>query len=391
MWRLAWRYIWCYRGRSAVLVAAVTLAAYLPLATNLLLERVQHDLRHRSDTPALLVGAKGSRTDLTLHALYFSGRSTGVITYSVVDESEEGGFAFAIPLIAHHTVRRTPLVGTTLDYFDFRQMTISKGRMIGRIGECVVGWRVAQRLRLKPGDHVLTDTESFVDLTRYPLRMRVVGVLNPTDSSDDEAFFCDLKTTWVIDGIGHGHQEVAELSEPGVILKRNDKEVIAGAALQKYTEITAENESSFHFHGDRDHFPITAALVVPKDDRAATILIGRWQKSKRTTQLVEPKAVIEELLVRVFQVKGLLDVAAALVAVTTILLIGLVTMLSLRLRASEMRTLFKLGCRRSTTIRLFVAELSLIAAGCSLLLTVFIAITIWVGPSVLRWWLISGA
>ena len=42
----------------------------------------------------------------------------------------------------------------------------------------------------------------------YPLKMKVVGILAASNSADDGAVFVDLKTQWVIEGFGHGHQDL---------------------------------------------------------------------------------------------------------------------------------------------------------------------------------------
>ncbi len=375
--------------QTALLVSAIALAAYLPIATELLLRRLQRDLRARAAATPLVAGAVGSRIDLTLHALYFATDSSGTIPFGVVERTSRDGHARAIPLAAHHTAKGTPLVGTTLDYFDYRALQIAEGRPIGRLGECVLGWRVARRLGLGPGDHLLTDTESFVELVQYPLRLRVVGVFAPSESADDEVIFCDVKTVWVIDGIGHGHQDLESVDEPGVVLERSEREVIAGAALKQYLEITPQTESSFHFHGEMKDFPITAAIVLPRDQRSATILLGRDQQGRHGFQLVQPLVEIESLLQTVFQVKHLLDVAALLIGCSTVLLIGLVVMLSLKLRAAEMLTLFKLGCRRATTARLVAAELTIVAGVAVMLLVGMLATTAFFGPALLKWWLLS--
>ncbi len=386
MWYLAWRYVVYHRGPTSLLVTALALAAYLPVATELLLDRLQRELRSRAAITPLVIGHLGSRTDLTLHALYFRSQVPGTIPYGVVDEVARSGYAVAIPLAAQHTVSRVPLVGTTLDYFPFRGLRVARGQMFGRLGECLVGARAARRLGVEPGDTLLTDTESFVELTQYPLKLHVVGILAAAETPDDDAVFCDVKTVWVVEGIGHGHQDLREVDEE-VLLEKKEQEITAGAALKQYLEITPENEASFHFHGNPADFPISAALVVPRDDRAETILLGRWQDHP-SWQLVEPPEVVESLLATVFRVKHLLDVAALLVGVSTVLLTVLVILLSLRLRASEMETLFKLGCRRATAARLIAAELIFVATMAAGLLAVLVAISWWAGPSLLRWWLL---
>ena len=48
--------------------------------------------------------------------------------------------------------------------------------------------------------------------------MKVVGVLSPVATPDDEAVFVDVKTAWVIAGLAHGHDDVtAPGAESGVL------------------------------------------------------------------------------------------------------------------------------------------------------------------------------
>ena len=44
---------------------------------------------------------------------------------------------------------------------------------------------------------------------------------------------------------------------------QNDANVVASAKLVQYTEITAENIDSFHFHGAPEDYPLSAVIAVP--------------------------------------------------------------------------------------------------------------------------------
>jgi putative ABC transport system permease protein len=90
-------------------------------------------------------------------------------------------------------------VGTTLDYFEFRGLRLAEGRMMAMLGECVLGATAARTANVSPGGHVLSSPETVLDIAGvYPLRMRVVGVLQPSGTPDDRAVFVDVKTTWTI-------------------------------------------------------------------------------------------------------------------------------------------------------------------------------------------------
>ena len=71
-------------------------------------------------------------------------------------------------------------------------------------------------------------------------------------------------------------------------------------------EVTPQNLASWHFHGDPDAFPLTAIVVLPRDEKAGTILKGRY-RVVADAQVLEPIAVVDELLGTVFQVKRFFD------------------------------------------------------------------------------------
>jgi putative ABC transport system permease protein len=171
--------------------------------------------------------------------------------------------------------------------------------------------------------------------------------------------FVDIKTAWIIEGIGHGHIDLTKTSDDAVILSRKDGEVVGNAAMVEYTEITAANIASFHFHGSMDDFPVTSVIVLPDSAKSTTVLKGRYSISP-TEQMLVPLRVIEELMGIVFQVKRFFDANFALICLATLLFMGLVVMLSLRIRKREMETMFRIGCSRLTVFRLQVEELCIV-------------------------------
>ncbi len=364
---LAWRYVTGHMVKSAILIACVAFTAYLPLAVNTLVARGQAQLMARARTTPLVVGARGSRTDLTLHALHFRMKTPGVISVAEVDAVRSMGFGEVIPLYLAFTARDYPVVGTSPAYFKFRHLSVDTGSLPLLLGDSVIGADVAQALGLEPGDALLSDPRNVFDIAgAYPLRMHVAGILARSNSDDDRAVFVDVKTAWVIAGLGHGHQNLAKKTEEDVVLNRTEGAVVANAALPQFNEVTPENIDSFHFHGEPADYPLTAAIVIPGNAKAATLLAGRFQRDGAPGQLARPVDVVEEMMATVFRVKRLFDANVALVTVSTTLLLGLVVLLSLRMRAGEMRTMHRLGCARGTMFWLQCWEWTiLLVAGAS--------------------------
>ena len=360
---IAWKYISFNKSKTTTLVACLTLIAILPIALGLLLNESELQLRSRATLTPLVIGVKGSALDLVMNTLYFSNEVPELMTMAAAHDVMASNLAVPIPMYARFRARGFPIVGTTLDYFDFRGLEVAQGRGLALLGDCVLGATVAARLGLKPGASLISSPETLFDLAGvYPLKMRVAGVLQKSHTSDDLAVFVDLKTAWIIQGLGHGHQDVTQTTDATVILKRTDSNVAANAKLELYTEITAANLEAFHFHGDLAIYQITAVIAVPQDQKSATILRGRYLSGDATRQIVRPTDVIDGLLENIFRIKNVLDAVIVLVGLATVLAIVLVFALSLRLRQQEITTIFKLGCRRLTIVRLLAAEIAII--GC---------------------------
>jgi putative ABC transport system permease protein len=370
-------------------VACVTLVAFLPVVVSLLTSSFQSELVARAQSTPLLVGPKGSRYDLVLQSLYFEGRGLGTIPVHQVDRIVDTGYASAIPLLLKHRAKGFPVVGTTLDYLSQRRLRIASGNSLARLGDAVAGASVARRLGLRPGDFILTDSLNVFDIAgQTPLRMRVTGILHPSHSPDDDAFFVDINTAWIIEGIGHGHDDVARV-DPSLLLKKDENKLTASAGVVSYTQITDENIDSFHFHGDPASFPITGIMVVPHDERTSSLLMGEYLDPKEPMQIVRPLEVMEELLRFVFRAKRFFDAQSTLVGLATLILLGLIMALSARLRQREMETLFKMGANRRKILTMILAEWLYIALASFGIVMALSAFAIFWASSLLRYLLFA--
>ena len=370
---IAWRYVSFNWARAMTLVACVTLIAVLPLSLELLLEESERQLLERAETTPLVVGAKGSELDLVMNSLYFGDTVPELISMATPAQVRATGLAVTIPMYVRFKARGAPIVGTSLDYFDLRALQVAQGRKFALLGEAVIGAAVAAELGLEPGDDLLSSPETLFDLAGvYPLKMRIVGVLAPSNSADDLAVFVDVKTAWVVQGLVHGHQDLAEVTDPTLVMDRSDGKVTATAKLAQYTQITPENIDSFHFHGDPADYSITAVIALPRDKKAGAILRGRYVAAGVDTdvlsgQITVPSDVVGELLANIFRIKSVLDAVILVVGLATALALVLVFALSLRLRQREIQTMFKLGCGRMMTARLLGAEVLIILTASGLL------------------------
>jgi putative ABC transport system permease protein len=356
---LVFRYLAYYRLRTVILLMCLSITFFLPLAVHVLVEVYNRAMIHRAEQVPLLIGPLGSPRDLVLAALYFKGRPESQLKMAQVVAVRDSGLAAIVPLYLRYTAGGRRIVGTTLDYFSFHKLRLSKGALPQILGDAVLGAAVARDLGLRAGDRLLSDQEKVYDISSsYPLLMRVTGVLEETGTADDMVVFTDIHTVWIIEGIGHGHADARSLSDPTLVAGMSDQNVSLSAAVAQYQEITPESLTSFHFHGNPDEFPLTAILAFPYDAKSATILKNRYREG--AAQAVVPAQVVAEIMDIVFRVKRFFEANFALVLASSALFLVLVMTLSLRLRQREFLTLYKMGCSRGRVVALQAVEVALL-------------------------------
>lgn len=387
---LAWRYLAYNRGKTVVLVASIMLVVYVPVALRVLVARSAEELTVRAEATPLVVGAKGSALELVLNALYFESDPPEATSYAQSLRIQESGLAEAIPLYAGFRARGHPIIGTSLEYFDFRALRFEEGRAMAVLGECVVGAAVARDLGLAAGDAVISSPESVFDLAGvYPLKMRVSGVLARSFTPDDLAIFVDLKTAWVIDGRVHGHQDLSRPEADSQVLSRGDGKIVANASVVEYTEITEANIQSFHFHGDMSDYPISAVIALPDSEKSRAILMGRYQASGETQQVVRPISVMDELLDTILTVQSFVVAGMLVVGLAALGTAVLVFLLSLRIRRREIETMVKIGGSPSRISAILASEVLIVLIASVVLAGLLTALTSRFGSDMIRAFILS--
>jgi putative ABC transport system permease protein len=370
---LALRYVLRHRTQSVLLAAALGLVVALPLCLRVLVRHAQADLRARAASTPQIVGTKGSALDLMMTALYFKKE---ILASLSLKEMPEGG----IPLHVRFEAQKAPIVGTALEYFAFRGLALKAGKQITRLGDCVLGARLADERGLKPGDAIFSTPEQTFDMAgTYPLKMRITGVLTANGTPDDDAVFCDLKTAWLIEGRAHGHDDVKGTD----VLQEEEHNTVANAAVRMFQEVTEANLNSFHFHGDTGEYPISAAIVVPPDAKTEALMAGQYAKSK-TAQLIRPRDDMEGLLTQLVRLEGFATTMLLTTAGAALFVSALVFALSFRLRKREFTTLEDIGVSRVSLIRVKSLEIVLIALFAMGIAALLYSSAVWAAPLIMR-------
>ena len=344
---LALQYLKYRWGKTILLILAISLVLFIPMGLNILTNQGSEKLTRRAmDTP-LLIGSLGSQTELVLSTLYFKEPKISSFSYKKVNDLKNTNLAHVIPVHMRYQVRDYRIIGTSSDYFTFRQLKLESGRVMTMLGECILGATVAKKLNKSVGDFVISSPAGAFDVAgSYPLKMKITGILEPSQTKDDEVVFTDIKTSWVISGLAHGHQDVKVVTNDSLLLSKTNSNAVVSPALLSYTEITADNIDSFHFHGNPESFPVDAMIAIPKDKKSGLMLRGRFETNPSDLQILVPKLIIDNLINTVVSVKNIVILTAIIIGFATTIILILVFALSIQLRHQEIKTLRYIGAEK---------------------------------------------
>ena len=142
---LAWKSLRWHRGRSLTIIVSLAITVWLPVTVRLVLDQFRREISARAESTPLVVGARGSRIDLALHALYFDSLPPAGTTMAEVAQINDSALGIAIPLHVRYRTQSRPgingaaIVGTSPEYFEFRHLQVEHGEMLSLLGDCLIG------------------------------------------------------------------------------------------------------------------------------------------------------------------------------------------------------------------------------------------------------------
>ncbi len=209
----------------------------LGVATIAALLSFDHQFRNRLTRDAqgvdLVVGAKGSRLQLVLSAVYHIDYPTGNIRlHEARPLLDHPAVQHAVPLALGDSIDGVRVIGTTADMVEFQDASLTEGRLWQESFEATLGADAAIRLGLAPGD-VFTTSHGLQaggpDHTDEPYT--VTGILAPTGGIIDRLVLTDLQSIWNIhdhdEDHGTGEATSTENHEHSDIHSDDDREITA--------------------------------------------------------------------------------------------------------------------------------------------------------------------
>jgi putative ABC transport system permease protein len=311
------------RGRlvaSTLTAVSIALGVSLVVASVLLARGIKEGFIAGATDYNLVVGAKGSPTQLVLSVVFRMDLATPNIEYTIYrDLQQDPRVETAVPMGLGDAYRGFRYVATNNTYFaasPWRRKTfaLAAGRFFADdpqsepTYEVLLGAEAARSTGLQIGDRFYEGEE----MAEYPLT--VAGILGPTHSADDRAIFLSLPSYW-------GMNEVAR-----------------GMAVK----------------------PLTAVLIRPK--RMSDLpSLHRELNVAAETQAVLPSGVLLTIFNMMAVAEDVLRMILAIVGIIVLLYVFVSMYSATTERRREIATMRALGARRATILGIVLAECAVLA------------------------------
>ncbi|ADY54645.1 protein of unknown function DUF214 [Syntrophobotulus glycolicus DSM 8271] len=317
--RIAWRDLLQKPLQYTLTVIVAAAAIGLSLAVILIAASVRQGMVNAALPFDMIVGAKGSPTQLIFNTIFLQDAPVGNISNAIHERLvKDERTAKVIPFAFGDNYGGHRIVGTTGDIFQLRPslqekpiFALQEGRLFAEEHEVVVGAVAAGKLRLQIGDsfkasHGLT---AALEHSEHDEDYVVVGILEKMNRPYDDGIFTPIESVW-------------------------------------------------EMHGNKNR-DVTALMVTPKD-YAGLMQMYQEINSGQEAQAAFPGAVMADIFDMLGQSEDILTVVSYLVLAMSLLTIVISLYWSVLNRARENAILRAIGAARRDILQVVVLESALL-------------------------------
>lgn len=344
---LAARSAWARRLTLALMVGAVALSTLIMLAA----ERLRHDVRlsfsNALSGTDLVVGARGSPTQLILHTVFHIGQPVQAVSLSRIETiARLPQVAWVVPIALGDSFAGHPVVAADAAFFehvkvgDRQPLRFAEGRAFATAPEAVLGAQVASRTGLKVGDRITLSHGSgaLTESSHEDRPMVVAGILAASGSPVDRTVMVSLESWQML----HAGWMAGVRPRAG--------STTAGAAPP------AANSTTYDPASQRP--PTVSAALVGLHSRAAVFSVQRAIQAGQQEPLTAalPGVTLDELWRGLGAGEAALRLLTGLVALASLAGLVSVMLAGLESRRRELAILRSLGASPLALAALILAE-----------------------------------
>lgn len=339
MFRFALKSINSKKTISILYVIALSISMTISMLSINISSQIQEGFFRVDQKYDVVVGNKGSSTQLLMSSIFFSEDPLGTLPYSVVDDIKDIDETMkVVPIALGDNYRGSKIVGTEpnlLEGYEF-----SKGQVFGEDFEVVVGSNVAKAYNLEIGSQIVSshgagDAISGHDHSDSPYK--VVGILKSTNTSYDNAVFTDICNIW---SAHSNHDEEAHNEEHSHEGEHHDHE-------DDHEHSDEEEHIHAHDHSDGE---VIAILVRSGNLGNANQIIKDFNVEDKDLQAINVTQTLRKLMGNVDISKQIALILSSLVVILAIIIVVIMTYMMQKTYDKDLEILHILGASQGKTI-----------------------------------------
>ena len=328
---------------SILYVIALSISMTISMLSINISSQIQEGFFRVDQKYDVVVGNKGSSTQLLMSSIFFSEDPLGTLPYSVVDDIKDIDETMkVVPIALGDNYRGSKIVGTEpnlLEGYEF-----SKGQVFGEDFEVVVGSNVAKAYNLDIGSQIISshgagDAISGHDHSNSPYK--VVGILKSTNTSYDNVVFADICNIW------SAHSTHEEESHNEDLHSDNESHNHDEHSHEKDHGHSNEVHLDNHNHNDGE---VTAILVRSGNLGNANKIIKDFNVDDKDLQAINVTQTLRKLMGNVDISKQIALILSSLVVILAIIIVVIMTYMMQKTYDKDLEILHILGASQGKTI-----------------------------------------
>lgn len=345
MFKFALKSINSKKTISILYIIALSISMTISMLSINISSQIQEGFFRVDQKYDVVVGNKGSSTQLLMSSIFFSEEPLGTLPYSVVDDIKNIDETMkVVPIALGDNYNGSKIVGTEpnlLDGYEF-----SKGKVFGKDFEVVVGSNVAKAYSLEIGSQIVSshgagDAISGHDHSDSPYK--VVGILKSTNTSYDNAVFTDICNIWS----AHSNHDEENHNED-VHSDNESHDPDEEHSHEDDHDHSAEVEhTDCHNHSDGE---VTTILVRSGNLGNANQIIKDFNVDDKDLQAINVTQTLRKLMGNVDISKQIALILSSLVVILAIIIVVIMTYMMQKTYDKDLEILHILGASQGKTI-----------------------------------------
>ncbi len=356
MFKFAFKNMLVKRVKILLVIFSIVLSASVGILAYNVSAQVEEGIVNTTAYYDTIIGPAGSDTDLAMTTMFFTGGITDTISYEYYERlCADMRVNIAVPFAMGDAYNGAKIIGTSAEFFgtaDEIAKKLKHGEMFDEKMEAVVGYSVAKQNGLEIGDELVTSHGiSGAGHEHSATPLRVVGILDKTNTAYDGVVFTQVETIWSI----HSHAE--EESDGAHILEgshsdqaHTDEEAHTGAGHSNNSHTDAESE-----HDEHSEREICAVLIKCKTP-AQVSAVQKEYKSNSELLVITPSEVMREVLSNVDTSVYIVYVLCVIILIMNICIISVITLLNMYDSRKEISLMRLIGIGMNKINALYIIQ-----------------------------------